>query len=131
MAHLSEQQLKFCALYAGGKTQVAAYMEAYDITSPEKKHAAENAASRLLQKPEIRQCVKECQKIAFENLALTTEKVALKLAEMAFAEKDDEVYNTSVQLKALDLLQKQMGLQKQKVDTNVNQTLEITVSIED
>lgn len=55
----------------------------------------------------------------------------MKLAEMAFADKDDEIYGPSVQLKALDMIQKQLGLQKQKIDANVDQTTTITVTIDE
>lgn len=32
-------------------------------------------------------------------------------------------YNSQAQIKALDLLQKQLGLQQQKIDANVNSTI--------
>jgi hypothetical protein len=54
----------------------------------------------------------------------------MELAEMAVAEKGDEDYSASIKLKALDLLQKQLGLQQQKIDAKVDKTV-IKVSVED
>jgi hypothetical protein len=49
---------------------------------------------------------------------------------MAFADKDDTVYTPAVQQKALDMLQKQLGLQKQKMDIDSTQTINVTVEEE-
>lgn len=128
--NLTEQQIKFCELYAGGKSQTQAYMEAFEIPESGRDQAS-CSASRLMKKPLIKETVMKCQKDVYERMCLNAEKIAIKLADMAFAEKDDEIYNVSVQLKALDMLQKQLGLQKQKIDANVDQTTTINVTIED
>ena len=56
---------------------------------------------------------------------ITPERVANKLAQIAFAEKGDESYNATAQLKALDLLQKQLGLQQQTINANVETTIKL------
>ena len=55
--------------------------------------------------------------------------VMSKLAEIAFSEKGDSDYTTKDKLKALDLLQKQLGLQKQKLEADVN--TDIIINIEE
>ena len=46
---------------------------------------------------------------------------------MAFAEKEDPIYNSNVKLKAMDLLQKQLSLQNQKIDVVANNTITIEI----
>ena len=77
----------------------------------------------MLRKDGIKDYIKELQKAEFEGACITAERVGLKLAEIAFAAKDDEHYNPTAQLKALDLLQKQMGLQHQKIEADVSTDL--------
>ena len=46
---------------------------------------------------------------------------------MAFAEKGDEDYTANIKLKALDLLQKQLGLQTQKVEADISTDINIVI----
>ena len=69
------------------------------------------------------------QKDAFEEASINAERIALKLAEIAFADKKDESYSPQAQLKALDLLQKQFGLQNQKITADVNNDINISIGI--
>ena len=46
---------------------------------------------------------------------------------MAFAAKGDADYSASIKIKALDLLQKQLGLQTQKVEADVNTDIIINI----
>jgi hypothetical protein len=57
--------------------------------------------------------------------------VALKLAEIAFADKEDEAYGPTSQLKALDLLQKQLGVQHQKIEADISTDIVINITGED
>ena len=50
---------------------------------------------------------------------------------MCFAAKDDEYYTPNIQLKALDLLQKQLGVQKQQIKAEVDNAVTINVGIEE
>ena len=50
---------------------------------------------------------------------------------MAFAEKGDDDYTASIKLKAIELIQKQLGLQSQKIEANVNQETTIVVDIQE
>ena len=121
--NLNEKQRKFCELYvSNGYKQTEAYQEAYGLDNRESIWAS---SSRLLKNDRVREYIRELQKEAFEAQCINAERVATKLAEVAFADKDDQYYTPSNQLKALDLLQKQLGLQNQKIemssqDININ-----------
>ena len=52
----------------------------------------------------VKEYIRELQKERFEALNISAERVAEKLADIAFAAKDDNYYNVTAQLKALDLL---------------------------
>lgn len=127
---LTPQEIKFCELFAGGKSQTQAYMEAFNLPE-EKRDYAGCAASRLMKKPKVHDMALKCQADVYERMCLNAEKIAIKLADMAFADKEDEIYGASVQLKALDMLQKQLGLQKQQVKAEVDNTTNIKVTIDD
>ena len=79
--------------------------------------------------PEAIEYIEQAQKEAYKQASITAERIALHLAKIAF--DNGELYAKTPQIKALDLLQKQLGLQTQKVDANVNQEQVIEVKIED
>ncbi len=121
--NLNEKQRRFCELYvSNGYKQGEAYLEAYGLTDMDSARAS---ACRMLKNQKIREYITQLQKEAFEAQCINAERVATKLAEIAFAQKDDQYYTAPNQLKALDLLQKQLGLQNQKIemssqDININ-----------
>ena len=121
--NINEKQRKFCELYvSNGYKQGEAYLEAYGLTDMDSARAG---ACRILKNQKIREYITQLQKEAFEAQCINAERVATKLAEIAFAQKDDQYYTAPNQLKALDLLQKQLGLQNQKIemssqDININ-----------
>lgn len=134
---LTQQQIKFAENYAGGMSLTHAYADAYGIENLGKWNedprydACSTNGSRLIKNPKVKALVLKLQKDVYEGICLNAEKIAIKLADMAFADKDDEVYTPQVQQKALDMLQKQLGLQKQKIDADVNHDVEIKVTIEE
>ena len=121
---LTKKEKAFCEEYVNnGCNASRAYFFAYDTT-------IENARKeycKVFRKPEVKQYIAELQKEAFEAACINAERVALKLSEIAFAEKDDEFYNASAQLKALDLIQKQLGLQKQQLEADIKADINITI----
>ena len=126
---LTFKQKLFCEEYvaAGYKDQIKCYMRAFPDASPETANAE---SWKLLKREPIRAYIREIQKERFDALNVSAERIALKLTQMAFADKDDEVYTPAVQQKALELLQKQLGLQTQRVDAKV-EVNNITVDIEE
>ena len=124
---LTKKEKAFCEEYiANGCNASRAYFAVYDCSSIE---AARKMYCKTFRKPEVKEYIAALQKEAFEQACISAERVALKLAEIAFADKEDEVYNATAQLKALDLIQKQLGLQHQKIEADVN--TEITINIEE
>ena len=87
--------------------------------------------SRLLREPLIRELIEKEMHERCQELAINEDRVLLRLAEMAFAEKDDKTYTPQISLKALDLIQKQLGLQKQHINANVDKTQTIRVTIDE
>lgn len=121
---LTKKEKAFCEEYvANGGNASRAYYAVYN-TSLEN---ARKAYCKVFRKPEVKEYIAALQKEAFAAACINAERVALKLSDIAFADKDDEVYNISAQLKALDLLQKQLGLQHQKIEAEVNQDINIVI----
>jgi phage terminase small subunit len=108
---------------ANGGNASRAYYAAYD-TTPEN---ARKLYCKVFRKPEVKQYISDLQREAFAAACISAERVALKLADIAFADKEDEVYGATAQLKALDLLQKQLGLQHQKVEADINTEINIVI----
>ena len=124
---LTKKEKAFCEEYvANGGNASRAYFAAYDTSSIEN---ARKSYCKVFRKPEVKKYIAALQKEAFAAACISAERVALKLADIAFADKDDEIYGANSQLKALDLLQKQLGLQHQKIAADVN--TDIVINIEE
>ena len=121
---LTKKEKAFCEEYvANGCNASRAYQSIYQCCIED----ARKRYCKTFRKPEIKAYIVELQKEAFENACINAERVALKLADIAFAEKGDEYYNATAQLKALDLIQKQFGLQKQHIEAEVSADINITI----
>lgn len=126
---MTEKERKFCDIYAGQnfsnatKAYLLAYGGSYDT--------ANSAACKKLKKQEIRDYLFSLQHDAYQAAMITPERVAKELAEVAFAEKGDEYYTAPNKLRALDLLQKQLGLQTQKVQTEGETAININITGDD
>ena len=121
---LTKKEQTFCEEYIkNGYNATKAYLTAYDCEYT----TANGQGYRMLRKPHINAYITELQKQAFAAACITAERVALKLGDIAFADKEDELYNVTAQLKALDLLQKQLGLQKQKLEADINTDINIII----
>lgn len=121
---LTKKEKAFCEEYvANGCNASRAYYAVYD-TTPEN---ARKLYCKVFRKPEVKEYIASLQKEAFEAACINAERVALKLADIAFADKEDEIYGASAQLKALDLLQKQLGLQKQHLEADLHTDINITI----
>ncbi len=123
---LTKKEKAFCEEYvANGCNASRAYFAVYDTT-------IENARKlycKTMRKPAVKEYIQKLQSEAYEAAFINAERVALKLAEIAFASKDDEVYGATAQLKALDLIQKQLGLQKQHLEADLH--TDIVINIEE
>lgn len=126
---LSERDEMFCREYiANNFNATAAYRATHEKASID---TCKSNGYRTLRRPVIKERIKELTEEAYEDACLTPERLALKLRDMCFAAKDDEYYTPNIQLKALDLLQKQLGVQKQQIKAEVDNTVTINVGIEE
>lgn len=123
---LTKKEKAFCEEFvANGCNASRAYQKAYECSIED----ARKRYCKTFRKPDIKEYIKQLQKEAFDNACITAERVALKLADIAFAEKDDNFIFVSHQLRALDLLQKQLGLQHQKIEADIH--TDIVINIEE
>ena len=121
---LTKKERTFCEEYVrNGCNASRAYYFAYD-TTPEN---ARKIYCKTFRKPEVKEYIAYLLKESLEAACINAERVALKLGDIAFAEKGDEVYTISAQLKALELLQKQLGLQSQKIEADVKTDIVINI----
>lgn len=126
MDRLTAKMKRFAEEYVtNGYNATQAYLVAYDCNY----NTANAEGHRLIKKPQVREYVNRLQKEQFDSACINAERVALKLAEIAFSIKGDTDYNASAQLKALDLLQKQLGIQQQNIKADVN--TDIIINIEE
>lgn len=124
---LSKKQKDFVANYlTNGYNSTKAYFEAYNCTY----ETALKNAYKTFNSPEVKAEIRKQQLEHYETLSINAERIAEELANMAFAAKGDAEYTASVKLKALDLLQKQLGLQHQKIEAQaeINNTIEINIT---
>lgn len=121
---LTAKQKLFCENYvSNGYKLVKAYMDAFGCT-----YEAANANQwKIMKLDAVKDYIKQLQHERFEALGINADKIAAELNRIAFQDKDA---TNSDKMKALDLLQKQMGLQTQKVEANVKTTV-IEVNLED
>ena len=123
-AGLTKKEKAFCEAYVfDGESATGAYLKAYDC----EYSTANTAGWKMLRKPHIQEYINAIQQEAFAAACITAEKVALKLADIAFAAKGDEDYNATAQLKALELLQKQLGIQHNKIEADIKTDINITI----
>ena len=125
---LTNKQIAFCEEYvANGYKAIEAYAVAYPNSS---ENSLRSNPYQLLQNPKVKVYIRELQSQRFEALNISADRIACELAGMAFSEFDDN--NTAAsKLKALDLLQKQLGLQNQKVELNGKQDVIINITGEE
>lgn len=111
---LTPKQEEFCYKYiANNYNAAAAYREVFECA----KNTAYTGSANLLKQSEIKAKVAEIRKAKLDELQIDADRVTEKLAEIAFSKRGDEYYNSTAQLKALELLSKTLGMQVQKVET--------------
>lgn len=120
---LTAKQKLFCENYvSNGYKLQKAYMDAFGA-SPEVANANQ---WKLMKKDAIKNYIREVQHERFEALHITADSIASQLRDIAMSE--DASYME--RMRALELIQKQMGLQTQRVDAKV-EVNNITVDIEE
>lgn len=126
---LNASEKLFCEEYvANGYNAVLAYQKAYSNASYE---SSKSGASRKLKKQEVKDYIAQLQHEVFEANCINADRIATELAYMAF-ERNPEIVTHPNKLKALDLLQKQLGLQQKKIDATVETpSIKITIGSEE
>lgn len=118
---LTDKQQLFVEEYlANGFNATDAYRKAYNVEKA-------NHAYRIFNQPAVKEEIAKRLKEKHETLNITADRVMEELATIAFAKKGDKDYNANAKLKALDLLQKQLGLQTQKIQADVNTDIVINI----
>lgn len=117
---LTELQRRFVQEYVKDYCGQQAYLR----TNPEvDKHTAEVNASKLLKKPEVIQYLKELQDAALMKYGDIGKFLLKELTEDVEKKDADGNHNAGWQ-KSVDLIQKQLGLQKQEIKADVQQTVQ-------
>lgn len=116
---LTAKQRSFCEHYVTDACYSAtqAYLLAYDAQID----TANNEGRKLTHDPRIQAYVHELQKEGLKATGLSAEKVLRGLQDIAFNEQE----TTGIRLKAMDLLSKNMGLQKTVVESD-----NVTISVD-
>lgn len=120
---LNAKQKLFCENYvSNGYKLTQAYMDAFGVS-----YEVANANQwRLMKKDAIKGYIAELQHERFEALGMNADRIAKMLTDIA---TDPDASRTE-QMKALELIQKQMGLQTQRVEADVKTTI-IDINIEE
>ena len=124
MAELKPSEKLFAEAYVANSNAT----QAYKIISPNACDvSARSGGSRLLQKPEIRAYIIQLYEEYFGEYKILAFRTLSELETVAFAEKGDKHYNAAAKLKAIELIQKQLGLQTKNV--NVESKTEVEINI--
>lgn len=122
---MTAAQQRFADEYlANGYNAAAAYRVAYPNASDA---SAKAVAYRVLKYPDVKKYIDERRNLIYDSLAIDAAHIAEQLASIAFAEKGDEVYNVQAKIKALDLLQKQLGLQTKNQNISADVAGQVTI----
>ena len=123
-------QMKSCVDYYLSHrpyNQTAAYNAVYPSQGRNAK-TLQTAASKFFRNPRVIKYKEERLKELYDEANINAQTIALRLSDIAFDEDKD---NISSSLKALDLLQKQLGLQNKNInlDADVNAAVQIVEDI--
>lgn len=125
---LTDQEKLYADTYlSNGFNKADAYRVAYPTAT--ERSVASNGY-KVATKPHVKEYIAERFEEIFGDTGEAAAKVLTKLAEIAFAERGDDYYTSTAQLKALELIQKQYGFQTQNIKADVKTTLDIVINIE-
>lgn len=120
-----EEKLIIEEYLRNGFVQTRAYLAGFPNSSY--KNASANAY-KVFRRPHVQAAIDARLEEELGSMKILATKVLRKLELMAFAEKGDPDFNAQVSLKAIDLIQKQLGLQTSNVKAKVeNTTVEINI----
>ena len=105
--------------------------KAYRLTYPDGAAYAHANAAKLKAKPHVRAEINRRLAETVGDREELANKVLFKLNEVAFEDMKSEEVPIGAQLKAVELLGKQLGLYTQKIDANVNSVVVIDINVVD
>lgn len=114
-------QRRFLQEYIKDYNGARAYMRACPDVDYD---SAKATAYVILKKPEAHAYLDQLEKEKFQELRINAEHIATELAKIAFM--DDEASKKD-KMKAIELLQKQLGLQQQKITADVSTNINIDI----
>ena len=117
---LSAKQRLFCEEYVRTYNATQSYLTAYPNAGYD---TAKATGWQLLRDQRVKDYITQLEKEVYEANRINYERIANELAKMAFSETSAE----NIKLRAIDLLQKQLGLQTQKVDATVSNDINIKI----
>ena len=123
---MTERQKLFCETYLSNGYNA---LDAYHNSFGNKSNKKPSYPYTLLKMPEIKEYIAQRRQEMYESLNVDSMRVISELADIAFADKGDEVYNVTAKLKALEQLSKNMGLQANKLENN--EPIEVQLVTED
>lgn len=113
---MTEKQKRFCEEYVKCYNAKRAYIAAFHC--PEHTSTSETNPYMLLKRQDIKDYIQQLQREQVERFGDLAELLARELAEDIVERDEDGRHNAGWQ-KSVDLLQKQLGLQTNKVDAKV------------
>lgn len=114
-------QRRFLQEYIKDYNGARAYMRACpDVNYDSAKATAYN----ILKKPEAHAYLDQLEKEKFQELRINAEHIATELAKIAFM---DDTASQKDKMRAIELLQKQLGLQQQKITADVSTNINIEI----
>ena len=124
-------QMKACVDYYLSHlpyNQTAAYNAIYP-SQGRSERTLQTAASRFFHNPRVMKYKEERLQEIYDEANINAQTIALRLASVAFDNRDE---NISFALKAIDLLQKQLGLQNKNInlDADINAAVQIIEDID-
>lgn len=122
---LTAKERAFCEQYVKSYNAYQAYLDVYGC----KPDTAKSAGWKLLYRPAIIEYIKELQKALVDRYADAASIILNELME-DIVYRDADNNHSPTWLKSVDLVQKQLGLQKLKADIQAEHTI-INVNIDE
>ena len=118
---LTAIQRRFLEEYIKDYNGTRAYMRACPNVDYE---TAKVTACHIMKKPEAHEYLDQLEGEKFKELRINAEHIATELAKIAFM---DDTASQKDKMKAMELLQKQLGLQQQKITADVSTNINIDI----
>lgn len=118
---LTAKERKFCEEYIKDYNATQAYMKAYNTNN---YNTANSKAWTITKRPGVKAYLDRLEKERCDEMRINAEHILTELANLAFYDTD---INKRDKMKAIELLQKQLGLQQQKIQADVSTDININI----